>query len=547
MNSGLSYEDAVAQVRGEIDRYQQEHPVESMGLELTGAIASPVSKGRLLTGGPLQKTFRAAGEGLIAGVGMGEGAEDSVAQGAEDAAQSALMQGALGGAGKFLRKFSRREVGPRLLQRDGEQIPITEYLDPYSRMGQRYEDIKSSIPGRSMMARRYANLLGRTRQAVEDAAMGLDPANRTKGDFTKAALSREGADLRGKFLDASIPTTLRRTDDRLAREIMEGDPRSAMSKLDDWYTDNMFADAKKIAYQVDDVDAMTDRIWKRIKGDDVLAERLSKKFISKELHKIEEDGEIPGELMVQLRSNIGMRANSLAERKGMGALDRAASFRLKSAIDEEMLPQMQAASSFIPGTPALKAEFLDQLESYKAYKATQDLQTDAFDNFRPGAFDPKKAAKIAPKFVRRTGGGVLYDEAAEAAGRIEEPYRNFKRATKALEEMEDRSPNPRASGMQGMIQTGMLGRLPAAMTAAAVGGAVGGPMGAVGGFAAPFFIGAARSATRASDWGQRTNAGQTRVQRELNRGLYRARRSSKEKKRLAEQLRRGLVRYGAQG
>ena len=90
-NKDISYEDAVSQARGKLDRFREENPVLAYGSEIAGSLPSAVAGGMGLARLGVKGAMKIGGiQGAGYGVGAGEDVEGRVIGGATG--------GVLGGA-----------------------------------------------------------------------------------------------------------------------------------------------------------------------------------------------------------------------------------------------------------------------------------------------------------------------------------------------------------------------------------------------------------------------------------------------------------------
>jgi hypothetical protein len=147
VQDGVSFNDALTQVQGEINQFSEENPNIALGAEVLGAIPTMFAAGprafQVLSKSPVGATALGFGGGFAYGAATGEGTEDRLMKGVEEGVNTALMSGALGTAIKvartanpyvspFLRRFKNKVLGGGSVMDDMKADSI-ESLRQYGR------------------------------------------------------------------------------------------------------------------------------------------------------------------------------------------------------------------------------------------------------------------------------------------------------------------------------------------------------------------------------------------------------------------------------
>ena len=147
VQDGVSFNDALTQVQGEINQFSEENPNIALGAEVLGAIPTMFAAGprafQVLSKSPVGATALGFGGGFAYGAATGEGTEDRLMKGVEEGVNTALMSGALGTALKtakrtnpyvspFLRRLKNKVFGSGSVMDDMKADSI-ESLRQYGR------------------------------------------------------------------------------------------------------------------------------------------------------------------------------------------------------------------------------------------------------------------------------------------------------------------------------------------------------------------------------------------------------------------------------
>ena len=126
LQDGVSFNDALTQVQGEINQFSEENPNIALGAEVLGAIPTMFAAGprafQVLSKSPLGATALGGGVGFGYGYATGEGTEGRMQKGIEEGVFTALGSGAVGTALKtaqranpyvspFLRRLKNKVFG----------------------------------------------------------------------------------------------------------------------------------------------------------------------------------------------------------------------------------------------------------------------------------------------------------------------------------------------------------------------------------------------------------------------------------------------------
>ena len=147
LQDGVSFNDALTQVQGEINQFSEENPNIALGAEVLGAIPTMFAAGprafQVLSKSPVGATALGGGVGFAYGAATGEGFEDRMQKGIDEGVFTALGSGALGTAIKiakrtnpyvspFLRRFKNKVFGGGSVMDDMKADSI-ESLRQYGR------------------------------------------------------------------------------------------------------------------------------------------------------------------------------------------------------------------------------------------------------------------------------------------------------------------------------------------------------------------------------------------------------------------------------
>ena len=147
VQDGVSFNDALTQVQGEINQFSEENPNIALGAEVLGAIPTMFAAGprafQVLSKSPVGATALGGGVGFAYGAATGEGFEDRMLKGIEEGVFTALGSGALGTAIKtakrtnpyvspFLRRLKNKVFGSGSVMDDMKADSI-ESLRQYGR------------------------------------------------------------------------------------------------------------------------------------------------------------------------------------------------------------------------------------------------------------------------------------------------------------------------------------------------------------------------------------------------------------------------------
>jgi len=147
LQDGVSFNDALTQVQGEINQFSEENPNIALGAEVLGAIPTMFAAGprafQVLSKSPLGATALGGGVGFAYGAATGEGFDDRMQKGIEEGVFTALGSGALGTAIKaaqranpyispFLRRLKNKVFGSGSVMDDMKADSI-ESLRQYGR------------------------------------------------------------------------------------------------------------------------------------------------------------------------------------------------------------------------------------------------------------------------------------------------------------------------------------------------------------------------------------------------------------------------------
>ena len=126
VQDGVSFNDALTQVQGEINQFSEENPNIALGAEVLGAIPTMFAAGprafQVLSKSPVGATALGGVLGFGYGAATGEGTEDRLMKGVEEGVNTALMSGGAGIVLKtakranpyvspFLRRFKNKVLG----------------------------------------------------------------------------------------------------------------------------------------------------------------------------------------------------------------------------------------------------------------------------------------------------------------------------------------------------------------------------------------------------------------------------------------------------
>jgi len=126
LQDGVSFNDALTQVQGEINKFSEENPNIALGAEIAGAIPTMFMAGprafQVLSKSPVGATALGGGVGFAYGAATGEGLEGRMEKGLEEGVFTALGSGVLGVALKtaqranpyvspFLRRLKNKVFG----------------------------------------------------------------------------------------------------------------------------------------------------------------------------------------------------------------------------------------------------------------------------------------------------------------------------------------------------------------------------------------------------------------------------------------------------
>ena len=157
LQDGVSFNDALTQVQGEINQFSEENPNIALGAEVLGAIPTMFAAGprafQVLSKSPLGATALGGGVGFGYGYATGEGTEGRMQKGIEEGVFTALGSGVLGTAIKiakrtnpyvspFLRRLKNKVFGSGSVMDDMKADSI-ESLRQYGRSDAPRADIDS--------------------------------------------------------------------------------------------------------------------------------------------------------------------------------------------------------------------------------------------------------------------------------------------------------------------------------------------------------------------------------------------------------------------
>ena len=147
VQDGVSFNDALTQVQGKINKFSEENPDIALSAEIAGAIPTMFAAGprafQVLSKSPVGATALGFGGGFAYGAATGEGFEDRMQKGIEEGVFTALGSGVLGTAIKtanrtnpyvspFLRRFKNKVFGGGSVMDDMKADSI-ESLRQYGR------------------------------------------------------------------------------------------------------------------------------------------------------------------------------------------------------------------------------------------------------------------------------------------------------------------------------------------------------------------------------------------------------------------------------
>jgi len=147
VQDGVSFNDALTQVQGEINKFSEENPNIALGAEIAGAIPTMFMAGprafQVLSKSPVGATALGGGVGFGYGYATGEGTEGRMQKGIEEGVFTALGSGVLGAALKtakrtnpyvspFLRRLKNKVFGSGSVMDDMKADSI-ESLRQYGR------------------------------------------------------------------------------------------------------------------------------------------------------------------------------------------------------------------------------------------------------------------------------------------------------------------------------------------------------------------------------------------------------------------------------
>ena len=147
VQDGVSFNDALTQVQGEINQFSEENPNIALGAEVLGAIPTIFAAGprafQVLSKSPVGATALGFGGGFAYGAATGEGFEDRMQKGIEEGVFTALGSGAVGATLKtakrtnpyvspFLRRLKNKVFGSGSVMDDMKADSI-ESLRQYGR------------------------------------------------------------------------------------------------------------------------------------------------------------------------------------------------------------------------------------------------------------------------------------------------------------------------------------------------------------------------------------------------------------------------------